>query len=334
MENQDNKFAKKSSSGLINLNEIENKDGSSEKNFFVELENKMKYKANLFNKNKGEILLCLSVDGSESSDHAFDIFKDYLKEYKSNFKMFVMHVFNEQLDDKYNYRNKKKTVVSNYEIKTSELSSDQCLLYYENRSSKVHALEQVCLKAYEYNADYIISGYYGIKGPRGSSQELSKGIDYLLQCCKLPTIIIKEPYMRNKNQGKGFKWLFVLDRTYISCNRILSTFFPLVDREVDFIYALSLIPANSNNNLNDVQNAVNEEMEKHKFTNFKYEAIEFKSNPSDIVVRMINFGIQFTFDFVVIYNNPQKHKIEGEESVTLKIVKNSLCNICFMNGAA
>jgi hypothetical protein len=300
---------------------------------FAEMETDMSHKSKLFSKNPGEILLCLSVDGSESSDHAFDMFyKECLGDFTHNRKMLIMHVYNNDLDENYNYRNKKKTVIANYDLRTSSIPPDQCLFYYENRTSKIHALEQVCQKAYEYNADYFISGYYGIKGPKGSSQELSKGIDYLLLYARLPTIIIKELHFRNKKEGKGFNWLFVFDKTYINCLKILKTFFPLIDKEVDYIQALTLIPTFVF--YDDVKNAFHTEMEKQNFTNFKYEAIEYKKNPSDIVINMINFNEEKSFDFVVIFNNPQKHKVEGENSDTLKIFTKSLCNICFMNGMA
>jgi hypothetical protein len=299
----------------------------------IEAESEMQIKAKQFTKNPGDILLCLSVDGSESSDHAFDLFyKECLGDFKNNVKILIMHVYNEALDENYNYRNKKKTVISNYELKISKIPPEKCLLYYENRTSKLHALEQVCQKAYEYNGDYIISGYYGIKGPKGSSQELSKGIDYLLLYCRLPTIIIKEPHLRNKKEGKGFKWLFVFDKTYINCLKILKSFFPLVDKEVDFIYGLTLLP--SYVFYDDVKKSFTAEMEKENFTNYAYEAVEYKKHPCDIVIKMINYGEEHLFDFVVIFNNPQKHKVEGENSDTLKIVKNSLCNICFINGMA
>jgi hypothetical protein len=310
-----------------------NKDLVAENMKYIEKESEMLEKSKHFSKNPGDILLCLSVDGSDSSDHAFDMFyKECMGDFKNHFKMLVMHVYNDALDENYNYRNKKKTVISNYDLRTSKIPPDQCLFYYENRVSKLHALEQVCTKANEYNADYLISGYYGIKGPRGSSQELSKGIDYLLLYARAPTIIIKELHLRNKPEGKGFKWLFVFDKTYINCLKILKTFFPLVDKKVDFISALTMIPTYVF--YDDVKNAFHAEMERHNFTNFKYESVEYKKNPGDIVINMINYGEDNLFDFVVIFNNPQKHKVEGEHSDTLKVVKNALCNICFLNGMA
>jgi hypothetical protein len=297
---------------------------------YIEKENEMQQKAAYFSKKQGEICLCLSVDGSESSDQAFDMFyNEYLSDQKSNFKILIMHVFNDALDEKYNYRNKKQTVISNYELRTQRMTSDRCLFYYENRTSKIHALEQICQKAYDYGADYIITGYYGIKGPRGSSQELSKGIDYLLLNARLPTIIIKELHMRDKSKGKGFKWLFVLDRNYINCLRIVREFFPLVDKQIDFVHALTLLPTMVKED--DVKKDFDAVMEKQGFSNFVYESMGYKQLPCDIVTNMINFG-KVKFDFVVIFNGQEKYRIEKEENDSYKIIKNSLCNVCFYNG--
>ncbi|MFM7852898.1 MAG: hypothetical protein ACKO96_13510, partial [Flammeovirgaceae bacterium] len=173
------------------------------------------------------------------------------------------------MDEFYNYQNKKDTVISTYKDKIISLES-QALFHFEDKSIENHALEQIMRIGTQYKADFLIVGLFGIKGPRSDKMELTKGVNYLLGNSKMPVILIQENVMRLYKEKKSLKWLFVFDRQYTYCKKIMNTFFPLVNKD-DLVYGLTLLPQTIH--FDDIEKEFNEEVESLEFTNIKYEKI-------------------------------------------------------------
>jgi hypothetical protein len=276
-----------------------------------------------------ETLFCISVDGSEHSEHAFNL---VTKEFLPNIchsKVLIMHVYNSQLDNNYNFRNQRDTIIEKYSTAALKLGKD-CHYSWEDRAKNVHALDQVNRTAHNYKADYLVCGYFGIKGPKSDNKELTKGIDYLLSYSKVPTILVKEATIRDIKKQKGYNWLFVFDRAYVDCFNILKFFIKLVDKKLDKISALTLLPPYIN--YDDIKNKFFAVMEEEKITNYDYSLEEYKKVASAVVNEKINFG-EDLFNFLVIYNKPERHKVEGEKSDIVTIVTKAKCNICFINSS-
>lgn len=275
-----------------------------------------------------DTVFCLSVDGSVHSETAFDIVtEDFLR--KENDKLLIVHIFNSSMDEYYNFRNKKDTIVENYSTKILKFDKSKVLFLKEDRISKIHALEQVNRISANHKCSYLISGYYGIKGPKGDNKELSKGVDYLLSFSRNPTIIIKENTLRKTKPNGQIKWLFVFDRAYMNCYSILNKFLPLINNEKDYIFGFTMLPTWIN--FDDVKKNFMLDMELCRFKNFDYEQIEYKKNPSEFVKEKVNFG-ETHFDYLVFYNNPEKHRSDGQHSDIVNIVTKCASNICFVNG--
>ena len=109
----------------------------------------------------------------------------------------------------------------------------------------------------------------------------------------------------------------------------MSKFLPMVKR-TDYVFGLSLLPPWIN--FDDVKKNFLLDLENGKINNFDYEAMEYKSYASALVNEKVNFGDIF-YDFVVFYNNPEKHRNEGQFSDIVNIVTKCSSNICFINGA-
>ena len=274
-----------------------------------------------------EINFCISVDGSQHSEQAFEIVTEDLM--KKHDKLIIIHIYNTQMDERYNYANKKETVIENYSSKLLRYEKSNVSFFHEDRVSKIHPLEQVNRICTNNKATYLICGYYGIKGPRGDNKELSKGLDYLLNYSTIPTIFIKEKTLRINKPDKQFKWLFVFDREYTYCYSILTKFLPLVDKEKDKVSGLTLIPSWVNNDT--IKKDFMDDMEKYKIKNFEYDQKEYFKNPSNMVNTRVNFGNEL-YDFVVFYNCPEKHKDEGISIDVLNILTKCCSNICYVNG--
>jgi len=271
---------------------------------------------------------CLSVDGSFHSETAFDIVtEDFLR--KESDKLLIVHIFNSGLDETYNFRNRKDTIIDCYSTRILKMDKSRALFLQEDRISKVHALEQVNRISANYKCSYLVSGYYGIKGPKGDNKELSKGVDYLLSYSRSPTIIIKENTLRKNKLNRQIKWLFVFDRAYMNCYSILNRFLPLINNEKDHVFGFSMLP--SYINFDDIKKNFLLDMELCRIRSFDYEAIEYKKTSSEFVREKVNFG-DTLFDYVVFYNNPEKHHSEGNFSDIVNLVTKCASNICFVNG--
>ena len=301
-----------------NSTKISNEKCSSD---FLDVENEIQKKVN------EEINFCITVDGSHHSEHAFEIVTEDLM--KQEDKLLIVHIFNSKMDERNNYANKKENIVENYSSKLSKLQNSNVSFIIEDRTSKIHPLEQVNRIYTNFKANYLICGYHGIRGPRGDNKELSKGIDYLLNFSTIPTIFIKEKTQRNDKPDKQFKWLFVFDREYTFCYSILNKFLPLIDNEKDIVSGLTLTPSwlNKDTIKKDFMN----DMEKLKIKNFEYDQQVYHKNPSILVNSKVNLG-DVRYDFVVFYYCPKKYKDEGTNSEVLNIVTKCCSNICFVNG--
>lgn len=276
-----------------------------------------------------ETLFCISVDGSEHSENAFDIIT---KEFLSNIihsKILIMHIYSSQLDSNYNHRNKKDTVIEKYETAAIALGNNaHCI--WEDRAKNIHALDQVNRTAFNHKADFLVVGYFGIKGPKSENKELTKGIDYLLASSRVPVILIKDPSLREIKKNKGYNWLFVFDRAYVDCFNIIKTFLKLVDVKLDKVSGLTLLPPYVN--YDDVKNKFLSVMEEAKIVDYDYSTEEYKKQASLAVNEKVNFG-EVLYNFVVIFNKPEKHKVEAEKSDIPNIVLKSNANICFLNSS-
>ncbi len=270
------------------------------------------------------LLFCISVDGSDHSDNAFDVVtREFLS---AESKMVLIHVFNNKYNDSYNYRNRKETVISTYGSKLT-LVPQQCNFLIENRSRQgTHALEQVYATASKVNANYLVTGYYGIKGPKGDNNELSKGTNYLLASSTMPIIMMKDTKRRDQLPSGGFNWLFVFDKKYSSPFRCFQAFAPLVDSQRDFVYGFTLKDVYSQES-DDIQEDFINEVQMRGIKNFQYEQNVYEQVASKIVTSKVNYG-DINFDFVVIYNNSSDYRNEKDQSDIGNIVKNCAASIC------
>jgi len=268
----------------------------------------------------------ICIDGSEHAEGAFNIVKNnFLTKDDS---LIAIYIYNSKKDDYYNYRNKKETIIQNYENLISYLDPNKSYFKTEDRVSSIHVLEQVNRIAYEHKADYLFCGFFGMKGPKGDNNELTTGIDYLLRSASEPFIIIKDITERQNKKNSKFNWLFVFNQAYKNSSFILDKFLPLVEIEKDTVNGLSLIPywITSDN----VEKEFKEKMKSNEIQNYSYESKKYETNASSIVNKIVNFG-DINYDFVVIFNNKQKYQAESNTSDNTQILLKSKANICVLN---
>ena len=144
---------------------------------------------------------------------------------------------------------------------------------------------------------------------------------------------MKDKHKRGvKNQG--YKWLLLMDRSNSDCLKVFDLFLPLIDRDKDRIYGLTLMPPYVA--FDDIKAPFYEKMKELNFfegEQFEYSFREYKSNPIPILTEFVNHNPEHYFDFVIFLNNPAKFKMQKKECHTFKYIKLLFANICFCNFA-
>jgi hypothetical protein len=294
----------------------------------------------VFRTNENEILFTISADGSEHAEYGLNlVLEDFIplinsckenSETKKTGKFLVNYVYYSSKDKEYNYSNKKDNVVSKYcEIIGKHKS--QGGFFIEDRWSKNHALEQVVKHTKLDKSNYLVLGYFGIKGAKGENKELSRGVDYLLANSEVPTILVKEETRRNKQINKGFNWAFIIDdKNSYHRVKILNSFRNLIDVEHDTVYGFGMFEI-SVPSYNAVKKEFTDFCEKNNVKNFFYENLIYTNgNISNPVIEKINNG-NIIFNFVVFSNSSSKHKINPTENDYLDLIRRCSANICFLN---
>jgi hypothetical protein len=282
-----------------------------------------------------ENIFCLAVDGSQTSKDAFEII---LKEFLNRIHDSVLicpHIYNNLHDEKFNWRFQKAHVMEYFKTRLiTSIADHQGYLIIQDRDTyKVHEIEQAYKISEVNEAKYFFCGYEGLREQALKPSRIDVGLEYLLTESKVPVFVMKDKNMRGvKNQG--YKWLLLMDRSNSDCLKVLDLFLPLIDRDIDRIYGLTLMPPFVS--YDDIKAPFYEKMKELNFfegEQFEYLSIEYKSNPVPILTEFVNHNHEHYFDFVIFLNNPQKCQAQKKDSHTFKYIKLLFANIGFCNYA-
>ncbi len=312
---------------------------------FEEEQNKKKLKEQLEEKkyrnisvriSKEENILCLSVDGSQTSKDAFEIILTEFLPFIHNSVLICPHIYNGDQDEKFNWRFQKANVLEYYKTRlTTSLADYQGYLIIQDRdANKMHEIEQSYKIAEMNECKYFFCGYEGLREQALKKARIDVGIEYLLGESKIPVIIMKDNKKRG-NKNKGYQWLLIMDKSNFDCYRVLDLFLPLIDRQNDKIFGLTLMPHFVQND-EDVKKHFYDKMKELNFKEkeqFEYAAKQYNTDPIKILIEFVNHNSEQFFDFVLFLNNPMKFKAQKQECDTFKYVKLLFANIGFCNYA-
>ena len=312
---------------------------------FEEEQNKKKLKEQLEEKkyrnisvriSKEENILCLSIDGSQTSKDAFEIILTEFLPFIHNSVLICPHIYNGDQDEKFNWRFQKANVLEYYKTRlTTSLADYQGYLIIQDRdANKMHEIEQSYKIAEMNECKYFFCGYEGLREQALKKARIDVGIEYLLGESKIPVIIMKDNKKRG-NKNKGYQWLLIMDKSNFDCYRVLDLFLPLIDRQNDKIFGLTLMPHFVQND-EDVKKHFYDKMKELNFKEkeqFEYAAKQYNTDPIKILIEFVNHNSEQFFDFVLFLNNPMKFKSQKQECDTFKYVKLLFANIGFCNYA-
>jgi hypothetical protein len=323
---------------VISKKELQQKEYENEvwkKKLKEQLEEK-KYRNISIRISKEENIFCLSVDGSQTSKDAFEIMVSEFLPYIHNSVMMCPHIYNNLMDEKFNWRFQKAHVMEYYKTRlTTTLADYQGYLIIQDRDpNKMHEIEQSYKIAEMNECKYFFCGYEGLREQALKRSRIDVGIEYLLENSKMPVFIMKD----NKKRGfknKGYQWLLIMDKSNSDCYKVLDVFLPLIDRSVDKIYGLTLMPHFVHDD-EDVKKKFCEKMQELNFKEgeqYEYSAKQYSNNPINIIVDFVNHNEEQFFDFVLFLNNSMKFKSQKQDCDTFKYVKLLYANIGFCNYA-
>ena len=322
----------------ISKRELQQKEFEEEqkkKQLKEQLEEK-KYRNISVRLSKEENILCLSIDGSQTSKDAFEIILTEFLPYIHNSVLICPHIYNGDQDEKFNWRFQKANVLEYYKTRlTTSLADYQGYLIIQDRDeSKMHEIEQSYKIAEMNECKYFFCGYEGLREQALKKARIDVGIEYLLGESKIPVIIMKDNKKRG-NKNKGYHWLLIMDKSNSDCYRVLDLFLPLIDKENDKIFGLTLMPHFVQNDA-DVKKHFYDKMSELNFKEkiqFDYAAKQYNTDPIKILIEFVNHNSEQFFDFVIFLNNPMKFKAQKQECDTFKYVKLLYANIGFCNYA-
>ena len=337
---QESPKAEKIDPSTISKKELQMKEYEEEvrkKKLKEQLEEK-KYRNISIRISKEENIICLSIDGSQTSKDAFEIILAECLPYIHNSVLICPHIYNNTQDEKFNWRYQKANVLEYYKTRlTISLADYQGYLIIQDRdANKMHEIEQSYKIAEMNECKYFFCGYEGLREQALKPSRIDVGIEYLLGESKIPVFIMKDNKKRgHSNNNKGFHWLLVMDKSMNDCYRVLDLFLPLIDRNNDKIYGFTLLPHFAQND-DDVKAKFYEKMKELNFKEneqFQYSSKLYNNSAINILVDFVNHNSEQFFDFVIFLNNPMKFKTQKQECDTFKYVKLLYANIGFCNYA-
>ena len=275
------------------------------------------------------------LDGGSNSKKSFDIaIKEFLPRLK-NRELIGCHIYDSINDCSFNWQYKKNYILDQYIFSFDRLIKYPNLLYLQDKKYN-HNIIQAYNIAFNLSAKYFIFNFYSLKEQNLLLNNIFNGLDFLLTENKIPTLIMKDELMRcDKEKGvsnnKGYTWLILFDGTNTKSLNTLEYFWPLIDRQKDFIYALTLV----NNNFYSDQIKVRfiKKMNQYNLRdNINYYYF-FDCVPGQkqfkYLKEFINFNEDYYFDFVLLYNNPLRYKVKRNDSYQL--IMQLKANIGFIN---
>ena len=176
----------------------------------------------------------VTVDGSDMSEIAFKmVFNSLIKE--EDF-MTVSHVFSNS-KDYLSHTFKPEYIKQHFESLLIGTHSTKWSLVWEHLDKGLTTKEHIMKIADENNANFLVLGYHGRKGPKEDPTLLGSAVEYMAHNPVCPTIVVKTSEDRNDKENGAFRWLVCSDGSEKSYNSLRKTI-KIMDREKDELITL------------------------------------------------------------------------------------------------
>jgi len=269
---------------------------------------------------------CVAVDGSEHSDMGFK--KIVNENFNKGNKLYLVHVYNPMKFASMPSEMLPENLLPSYEKQLLEKlqSTEYEIIKKQKPDAQVSVLESVIDIAKEKNSDLLVVGGVGHKGIK-KSKNLTKGLYFLVNNCKIPTLVMKSYTPFENKEKKGCNWLICIKdddersfRSFDFCRK-------MINKKCDTIIGLHF--HNDRCLANKVKNRFETACKENGIKNKIFIVRESDKNQSlgKNILDYLVFG-QEIIEYVVVNHNIHKYK-EIEKCPTVDLIKFGTHNIIF-----
>lgn len=269
---------------------------------------------------------CLAVDGSENSELGF---KKILHEnFKKGNKLYLVHITNPVKFPEMPSEFLPENLLPKYETQLSEKlqKSEFEIIKKEKVQSHETVLESVVNIAHSKNVDLLVVGAVGHKGVK-KTKNLTKGLNYLVRSCTIPTLVMKKFTPLENKEKKGSKWLVCIKDDNDRSFRSMDFCRKMINKDTDTIIGLHF---NSEKFLPDkVKKIFDNKCKESRIKNRMFVVKEMEKNLTlgKNILDYLIFG-QEIIEYVVVNHNVKKY-MELEKCPTIELIKYGTHNIIF-----
>jgi hypothetical protein len=275
---------------------------------------------------------CVAVDGSQSSEYAFDLVLNEL--FQKGDKIYVVHISNPEKLNELPFEYQPDTIISKYDTKLSGkiLRSYFEVIHKEREPKNDHALVQVNEIAIAKKSTLLVMGFHGHK-MINNKNELTKGISYIINNIKLPTIVVKEKSQRKKKDNNGFTWMSAIEDNTSRSFKAFQYSLNCVDINRDKVVGAH-VKIYDDYWAREVKDSFEKICNDRGVLNSKFYVVEKPADKEiqDVLSDLVNFNENETVDFFVLGHNPGKYgnyNIKFKGIPVVEVIRKAQANILF-----
>lgn len=276
--------------------------------------------------NSKSLKFAVAIDGSEHAEMGFQ--KIINEKFKPGNKLYLIHIFNQNKYAEMPLEKLPEHLLPKYEKALNEKiinKNDFEVIKRKKADFENTPLESVLVIANEKNTDLLVVGAVGHKGLK-KSKSLCKGLHYLIQNCKIPTLVMKH-YKPPSVLQKGSIWLVCIkddnDRSFRSFEFTIR----LIDKEKDSVIGIHFI--GDKFSADNVKKNFYKRCKENKVINRSFIARENDKSQTlgKNILDYLIFG-QETIEYVVVNHNIQKY-MDLEKCPSVELIKYGSHNVIF-----
>jgi hypothetical protein len=274
---------------------------------------------------KEKFKICVAVDGSEHSEFGL---KTIVNRHKPNEFLKVIHITDNNNTDNSGLKEKEIFIKKlEREIEKNIKKDNYKIIVKDKSETDKSIIELLHSTVLEEDGDLLVVGSKGEHGEK-FSKKLTKGVEYLVNYCKIPTFVINF-FETDIDHTKGKNWLFSIKNESNRSFRSLEFSFNIIDKKKDTVIGLHL--KDDKWPVNRIKTNFDSICSRNGIRNYEFvkQDIDISKNMTKNLLDYLFFS-QKNFDFIVLNNNIRIHgKINRTDNLVVEMLKYGKHNILY-----
>ena len=273
---------------------------------------------------------CIAIDGSQHSDWAFNLVFEEL--FQKGDKITLVHISNGSKDVPFAFQ--PKTIISKYDAKlTGRLSTlDFKIVQEEKKANVIHALLQVNDIALANKCTMLVLGFQGHKD---NKENISRGVNYVIDNIKLPTIVVKENITRKSKDSGAFTFCTSIEQANTRSFKAFQFAVNYIDVTKDKVLGMH-IKIYNDSFIKEVKEYFEATCTEKGVKNFAFQPLENEKDVSvgEQICNFANYNEKESIDFLILGHNPIKYKTNADAKNSSPLntaIKSAKTNILFFS---